>query len=152
MKKSNTNFKELEFTKELIDRSFYFLVEKYFYKKKYIKKHNRLFIESVEFEYTNEAYDRRVRISFLKGRVNDEIIYSFGLTINRISFTSVEDYFSLDNYLKSKKSEFSTSFSNKFDLIKSENILNKMSHILQTDLLSLITGELWYNEFYPRKD
>jgi len=128
------------------------LEDQYFYTPVYKKEDDNIFMESLEIEYINEIKQRKVAISYTKGNLHKEIRYTFTLSITRIPYKNPEDFFSLDNYLKSKGRFFSTSIVNDFNETEIENILNRIAVSLKEQLLSIITGNEWLTSYYPRKD
>ena len=146
------NNHKIEIVRNLILKTFRFLEDQYFYTPVYKKEDDNIFMESLEIEYINEIKQRKVAISYTKGNLHKEIRYTFTLSITRIPYKNPEDFFSLDNYLKSKGRFFSTSIVNDFNETEIENILNRIAVSLKEQLLSIITGNEWLTSYYPRKD
>jgi hypothetical protein len=94
------NQSELSIAKKLIIKEFSFLEEQGFERFSKIRRSN-VFINSLDVEYRNLDRQRKICISYTKGKVFEEIKYSFTLSIYRIPYVDVEDFFSLPAYLTS---------------------------------------------------
>lgn len=146
------NNHRIEIVKNLILKTFHFLEDQYFYTPVYKAEDDSMFMESLEIEYVNENKQRKVAISYTKGNLHKEIRYTFTLSITRIPYINPEDFFSLDNYLKSKGRFFSTSLVTDFNETEAENILKQIAASLKEHALYIIDGKEWLATYYPRKD
>src|SRR5688572_11363549 len=97
----------MQLAKNLILQVFFFLEEQYFYNTVLEAIDDRTFIECLDVEYINEIKRRKIRVSYIKSKVYNEVKYTFNGSITRIPYIGNEDFFSLSNYLKSKNKDFS---------------------------------------------
>jgi len=144
--------RRMESAKDLILQAFYFLESQYFYTHVYYEKEDITFIESLDVEYVNEIRRRKIRISYTNANVYNESKYTFSMSITRIPYSGVEDFFSLSNYLQSKGRDFSTSIVNYFNEQEAEKILKKLAKSTIENTLPIVEGNLWLESYYPRKD
>ena len=146
------NSSKIEIIKETILKAFNFLEEEYFYRYESRVEVSDTFIESLEVEYTSEIRRRNIIISYTKGKVNDEIKYTFNASITRIPYVGSEDFFSLSNYLQSIGKDFNTSLINKLDEVKAKTIIKRIADVIKEHALDIIEGSVWLETYYPRKD
>ena len=142
----------MEVAKNIILKIFRFLEEHYYYTPVCRVQDGSTFIESLDVEYINETKRRKIRISYTKTRVYNEIKYTFSGSITRIPYAGVEDFFSLSNYLQSIGKYFSTSLVNDLNESDAENILIQIAVALKEHALHIIDGKEWIETYYPRKD
>lgn len=148
--RSTKSYKEI--AKQLISEIFYFLETSYYYTPTISIEDSHLFVESINVEFTNEIRRRNVWISYTQGEVDGELRFTFSAAITRIPYAGNEDFFSLSNFLVSKDKNYSTSLINDFDSGDAEMILKKTARSLKEDALPIIAGEVWFEQFYPKKD
>ena len=144
--------RRMESVKNLILQEFYFLEEQYFYVPACRLEDGTTFIESLNVEYVNEIKRRKIRISYTKSNVYNEIKYTFNGSITRIPYVGNEDFFSLSNYLQSINKDFSTSLVNDFMEGEAKKILTQIAFALKKYALDIIEGNEWLETYYPRKD
>ena len=144
--------KEMKIAEELILKAFNFLVDDYMFSPQLKTEESLIFIESIAIEFIHNNYCRNVRVSYVKGKVYNDIKYTFEVSITRIPYTGKNDFLSVSNYLNSKNEDFNTSLTNDFNSEKAENILNKMASILRSELFNVVDGSAWYENYYPRID
>lgn len=137
---------------KLILKEFSFLEEDYLYSYCFSKDTSQAFLENLNVEYSNEVKRRKIRIGYTKINVSGEIKFTFSLSITRIPYSGVNDFFSLSNYLQSMNKDFSTSVTNDFNEFKAEEILVRISNALKDYAIDIIDGSNWLETFYPRKD
>jgi hypothetical protein len=142
----------MEIAKGLILKTFHFLEDQYSYTPVCKVSDDKTFIESFDVEYVNEIKRRKIRISYIKGKVYSEIKYTFNLSITRMPYVGNEDFFSLSNYLQSVDKDFPASVVGEFDEREAENKLILIANALKGHALDIISGEIWLNNYYPRKD
>lgn len=142
----------MEVAKNIILKVFHFLEEQYYYTPACKVEDDSTFIESLDVEYINEIKRRKIRISYTKTRVYNEIKYTFSGSITRIPYVGVEDFFSLSNYLQSIDKDFSTSLVNDFNEVEAGKILAQIAAALKEYTLGIIDGKVWLDTYYPRKD
>ena len=140
----------MEIVTKMIVTTFNFLEKEYFYTPSYKVGDSALFIDSLHVEYVNEVKSREIIIGYTKSDLNNEIRYTFSVSITRTPYTKVEDFFSLDNYLQSKASDFSTSLVNNFDEAEAQKILIEIVFALKEHALNIIDGKVWLDKYYPR--
>ena len=146
------NSSKIEIIKKEILEVFNFLEEEYYYKPEFKVEESEVFIESLEVEYTNEIRRRNIIISYTKGKVYNEIKYTFGASITRIPDAGNEDFFSLSNYLESIGKDFDTSLVDTFDEVKARKIIKRIADVLKEYVSDIIEGRIWLETYYPRKD
>lgn len=146
------NDSKIELVKQTIHKVFYFLEEEFYYVPLVKVVESAIFIESIEVEYINELIRRSIDISYTKSKSSGELKYTFTASISRLPYTGVEDFFSLSTYLKSKGKDFPISLVNHFDGTEAELILDRIAAALKENTLEIITGTLWLETFYPKKD
>ncbi|HET9056049.1 MAG TPA: hypothetical protein VFN30_04290 [Chitinophagaceae bacterium] len=142
----------IEIVKNIILQVFSFLEEQYLYTPKCKVEGDDIFIESFEVEYVHETKRRKIAVSYTKSQVYSEIKYTFSVSITRIPYSGVEDFFSLSNYLQSNGKDFSSSLINDFSEAEAEMILRKIAAALKEHVLEIIDGTEWLETYYPRKD
>ncbi len=147
--KANNNIEEI---KNLILKSFKFLTDQYLYAPYPKMKDDPTFIEYFYVDYVEEIKRRNIRITYTKGKVYDEIRYTFSCTITRIPYSGVEDIFSLDNYLESKGKSLDSSLINNFNTDEAEKKLKQLAFDLNMYAKQIINGSEWLEKYYPRKN
>lgn len=143
---------EMKIAKDLILKVFNFLETEYNYTPTFETEKSKVFIESASVRYTHEIRRRIISIHYTKGEVYGEIKYTFSLSIERIPYNGVEDIISFSNYLASLNKNFDKNLHGYFDVIQAESILKKLAENLRHELPDVITGKIWYETYYPRKD
>jgi hypothetical protein len=138
--------------KEEILSSFSFLEKEYNYSVIFKEIENSVFLESFEFEYSNEILRREITLSYSKGLVDDIIRHTFALTIVRLPYVGVGDFFVLDNYLKFKGIKTISNIDNELEIYKVRTVLNEIANLIKSNVLEVINGECWYEKFYPKVD
>ncbi len=139
-------------SKNLILNEFNFLEREYYFTPHCRDIQDATFIEKTQLEYINEVRRRNVRVSCVKGKVINDVIYTFTASITRIPYVGNEDYFSLNNYLESIGKDFDTSLTNEFNEKVAEEILKKIAAALKEHALKIIEGSVWLETYYPRRD
>lgn len=142
----------IEVVKNIILQVFSFLEEQYLYSPDCKEEKEHLFNESFEILYVNEIKRRKIAVSYTQSNVFNEIRYTFSVSITRLPYSGVEDFFSLSNYLQSVGINFSTTLINKFNEVEAEEILRKIAAALSEHALAIIKGRIWLEDFYPKKD
>jgi len=142
----------MQLAKNLILQVFFFLEEQYFYNTVLEAIDDRTFIECLDVEYINEIKRRKIRVSYIKSKVYNEVKYTFNGSITRIPYIGNEDFFSLSNYLKSKNKDFSTSLTRDFNEPEAKNILTQIAVAFKKYASNIIDGKEWLETYYPRKD
>lgn len=143
---------EVAIIRELIFKHFTFLEQMYQYIPAFNQKISPLFIDSFEVKFTNESRRRELSVSYTKGKFEQALKYTITVTITRIPYISVKDFFSLDNYFKATGEDFAKSMINEFSATTAESILQKMAVILKTQAIELIEGKEWWEIYYSRRD
>jgi hypothetical protein len=138
--------------KKMIINAFKFLEDQYLYIPTFKKDSAEIFLMSLEVEYINEIKKRKVAISYTKSNMDNEIRHTFTAAIIRIPYNNVDDFFSLDNYLKAKKNNFSTTIKNFYSKQEVEKILANIARALKENASPIIEGTEWLSTYYPRKD
>ena len=132
--------------------TFSFLEEQYSYTHASKEKADNTFIEFLEINYTNEVRHRKITVIYTKVKAYDEIGFTFSVTITRIPYSSIADFFSLSNYLQSNGEDFSTTMVNDFNVQEAKRILKKLALSIKENALEIIEGNLWLDAYYTRKD
>jgi hypothetical protein len=133
-------------------QTFRFLEDQYLYTPVYYEKEDTIFIESLDVEYINDIKRRKITISYTNANVYNESKYTFNLSITRIPYSGVEDFFSLSNYLQSKGKDFSTTLINNYDIQEAKKILGKLAIAIKENALGIMEGNQWLETYYTRKD
>jgi len=84
--------------KPLIIKAFRFLENEYYVPEFQIEE-SSVFIEMVKVQYVNKILRREINIGFTQGRVFEQIVFTFNVSISRIPYSGIEDFYSLSNYL-----------------------------------------------------
>ncbi len=138
--------------KEIILKAFSFLEEEHNYSVICKETEKDIFIDSFEVEYTNSILRREISISYSKGMVNNIVRHTFAISIVRLPYVGVEDFFVLVDYLKAKGVYININFDNHLEEHKVETRLNEIAKIMKSNVIEVIKGEQWYEKFYPRID
>jgi hypothetical protein len=137
--------------KKSILNTFSFLERDYLYSPEISETSSNVFDESLDIEYVNKAKRRTVTVSYTR-KVDEEVKHTFSVSIVRSPYTNVEDFFSLSNYLNSIGKDFDTKMLDDFNIVSAEVILEKIAGALKYYCDQIIEGELWLENYYPRKD
>lgn len=137
--------------KPLIIKAFRFLENEYYVPEFQIEE-SSVFIEMVKVQYVNKILRREINIGFTQGRVFEQIVFTFNVSISRIPYSGIEDFYSLSNYLQSLEKDFETNIYGAFDFDSAEEILNKLADSLKTYAWDIVNGNIWLEKYYPRKD
>jgi hypothetical protein len=141
---------KLKVLDECVRRTFYSLEIDFQYIPSIQIRNSSVLIEWITWEYVCENRNRTVTIGYSTSEVNDELCSAFGVTITRLPYKSFSDFFSLDIYLNSIGKDISTNVTNDFTIDEAEWILKELFKALNKEALSIISGEVWMDEFYPR--
>jgi len=139
----------IEIAKMLILKEFDFLEEQD-YEPKFNVNEDTTSIESASIIYCNKVKKLEIEVNYRKSKVYEEIKYSFDLSIMKIPYTNVHDFFSLWLYLETIKNEISTSMINYFDKHQAEIILRNLSNAPKKYASNIINGTEWKNDYWPR--
>ena len=137
--------------KQIILEAFSFLREEGYSVETKIMK-DTFFSENFESTFINETIGREISISYTKGSVEKggNLKYTFSLSITRLPYDGVKDFFSLFVYLSSLGRDFDTNIVNHFDENEARLIVEKIANALKTYLWDVVKGEKWLEGFYPR--
>jgi hypothetical protein len=143
---------QLRMVEKIIEERFNFLEKDFGYVPKLIVQTEPPFIEQIKIEYSNEIKKRNIIIGCSKGNVFNEVKYTFTVSIIRLPYSSIEDYFSLNVFLNSVGLNFETSLDNIFTQENASIIVAKLSDTLRDYAIEIIDGVQWLDNYYPRKD
>lgn len=143
------NLDKIAIAKRLITKEFAFLEEAGYEKKSEIVN-DETFIAYMLVTYTNNQKKRKVSIGYSENKVYDDIKYSFGISVSRIPYLDVEDFFGLDVFLDSINANFSTSMVNHFDEAEADGIVKKLNGALKYYAGDIISGKEWLDNYWAR--
>ncbi|MEQ1797990.1 MAG: hypothetical protein ABL872_08555, partial [Lacibacter sp.] len=78
--------------------------------------------------------------------------YTFNVSIIRLPYLSIEDYFSLNVFMQKKGQDINTTFDKELTEAETFIVTTKLSESLQEHAQKIIDGSQWLCNYYPRKD
>lgn len=142
---------KISIVKNMIHKKFYFLEENYGYSSNAKEVKNDFFDESLHFNYSSLNLKRKICIVYNKSKVDDIDTYTFSLSITRLPYSEVKDFFGLYVYFRSKGIIFSNQLKHNFNAEGAELILDKIAAFsMETDdIRKMIEGKKWLESYYP---
>ncbi|MBU0763608.1 MAG: DUF1016 family protein [Bacteroidetes bacterium] len=142
----------IEIVKEAILKIFFFLEKDYYYSSTYKIEDSNIFNESLDIEYIGQIKRRKVVISYTMRIIPEGYKCTFGMSITRLPYSGYSDFFSMENYLQSIGKDFSTTLIFNDEVKDVKKVLEQMKEALIENVLEVIKGNIWFENYYPKKD
>lgn len=142
---------KISLVNNMIHRKFFFLEEKYGYIPYSKEVESTFFDESLHVEYVSINLQRKININYNRSLVDEIDTYTFSMSIIRLPYTGVKDFFSLNVYFRTNRIIFTDQLIHNFSFEGAELILDNLAEFsMKTEeIRKILEGNKWLDTYYP---